>query len=128
MCTALIVEENPAFRLSMKQMLHMRFPLILVDEAENGDEAVRKISASSPDMIFMNIKLSNGNGLDITRRIKELNADAVIVMLTSHDLPEYREAAYRSGASHFFAKDSSNCEEIVTLVESMMLAKGKSCS
>jgi len=52
----------------------------------------------------------------------------VIVMLTSHDLPEYREAAYRSGASHFFAKDSSNCEEIVTLVESMMLAKGKSCS
>ena len=128
MCTALIVEENPAFRLSMKQMLHMRFPLILVDEAENGDEAVRKISASSPDMIFMNIKLSNGNGLDITRRIKELNADAVIVMLTSHDLPEYREAAYRSGASHFFAKDSSNCEEIVTLVESMMLAKEKSCS
>ena len=128
MCTALIVEENPAFRLSMKQMLHMRFPLILVDEAENGDEAVRKISASSPDMIFMNIKLSAGNGLDITRRIKDLNADAVIVMLTSHDLPEYREAAYRSGASHFFAKDSSNCEEIVTLVESMMLAKGKSCS
>jgi DNA-binding NarL/FixJ family response regulator len=127
-CTALIVEENPAFRLSMKQMLHMRFPLILVDEAENGDEAVRKISASSPDMIFMNIKLSAGNGLDITRRIKDLNADAVIVMLTSHDLPEYREAAYRSGASHFFAKDSSNCEEIVTLVESMMLAKGKSCS
>jgi two-component system response regulator YesN len=112
----------------MKQMLHMRFPLILVDEAENGDEAVRKISASSPDMIFMNIKLSAGNGLDITRRIKDLNADAVIVMLTSHDLPEYREAAYRSGASHFFAKDSSNCEEIVTLVESMMLAKGKSCS
>ena len=128
MCTALIVEENPAFRLSMKQMLHMRFPLILVDEAENGDEAVRKISASSPDMIFMNIKLSAGNGLDITRRIKDLNADAVIVMLTSHDLPEYREAAYRSGASHFFAKDSSNCEEIVTLVESMMLAKEKSCS
>jgi two-component system response regulator YesN len=127
-CTALIVEENPAFRLSMKQMLHMRFPLILVDEAENGDEAVRKISASSPDMIFMNIKHSTGNGLDITRRIKDLNADAVIVMLTSHDLPEYREAAYRSGASHFFAKDSSNCEEIVTLVESMMLAKGKSCS
>jgi len=75
-CTALIVEENPAFRLSMKQMLHMRFPLILVDEAENGDEAVRKISASSPDMIFMNIKLSAGNGLDITRRIKDLNADA----------------------------------------------------
>ena len=128
MCTALIVEENPAFRLSMKQMLHMRFPLILVDEAENGDEAVRKISACSPDMIFMNIKLSAGNGLDITRRIKDLNADAVIVMLTSHDLPEYREAAYRSGASHFFAKDSSNCEEIVTLVESMMLAKEKSCS
>lgn len=127
MCTALIVEENQAFRVFMKQMLQMRFPLMLVDEAKNGAEAVVKISNSSPDMVFMNMTLSNGSGLDIARRIKDANADSVIVVLTSHDLPEYREAAFRSGASHFFAKDSSNCEEIAALVESMMVSRGKSC-
>lgn len=127
MCTALIVEENQAFRVFMKQMLQMRFPFMLVDEAQNGAEAVVKISNSSPDMVFMNMTLSNGSGLDITRRIKDANADSVIVVLTSHDLPEYREAAFRSGASHFFAKDSSNCEEIAALVESMMVSRGNSC-
>ncbi len=127
MCTALIVEENQAFRLFMKQMLHMRFPFMLVDEAKSGAEAVHKISNLSPDMVFMNMTLSNGSGLDITRRIKETNAETVIVFLTSHDLPEYREAAFRCGASHFFAKDSSNCEEIAALVESMMMSKEKSC-
>lgn len=124
MYTALIFEESTAFRMSMKQMLVMRFPRMLVDEAKDGDEAVRKISSVSPDLIFMNFKHCVGTGLDITRRIKKLNSNAVIVVLASHDLPEYREAAYQSGASHFFAKESSSCEEIAALVESMMMAKG----
>lgn len=126
MCTALIVEENRAFRLLMKQMLRMRFPFMLVDEAQNGAEAALKISSSSPDMVFMNMTLCNGSGPDITRRIKDTNADAVIVVLSSHDFPEYREAAFRNGASHFFAKDSSNCEEIAALVESMVTSRVKS--
>ena len=49
-------------------------------------------------------------------KIKSTHAEIVVAMLTSYDLPEYREAAYQSGANYFFAKGISPWEEILTLV------------
>lgn len=128
MCRTLIVEDNDAFRQSLKEMLHTRFPSILVEEATDGLEALQKITSNRPDLVFMNMTLPRGNGLDITKKIKGENAKVVVVLLTSHDLPEYREAAYSSGASYFSAKGVSTSEEIYTLVRSMMVSRGDPCS
>lgn len=128
MCLALIVENNVAFRQSFKRMLGTRFPSMRIDEAADGREAMQKISTSRPDVIFMNIKLPGANGLDITRKIRDENSEVVVVLLTSHDLPEYREAAYKSGASYFFAKGVSTGDEIYLLLESLFAEKGKLCS
>lgn len=128
MCLALIVENNVAFRQSFKRMLGTRFPSMRIDEAADGREAMQKISVSRPDVIFMNIKLPGANGLDITRKIRDENSEVVVVLLTSHDLPEYREAAYKSGASYFFAKGVSTGDEIYLLLESLFAGKEKLCS
>ncbi len=50
--------------------------------------------------------MPDGNGLELTRTIKELYHDIKIVILTSYDEPEYHEAAYRCKADHFIAKDT----------------------
>jgi len=67
----------------------------------------------------MDIKLPGENGFDVTRRIKALYPDIKVVILTSHDFPEYREAARAYGAYHFLSKGSSTAEEIQDLMEGL---------
>jgi DNA-binding NarL/FixJ family response regulator len=67
----------------------------------------------------MDIKLPGENGLELTRRIKARYPEIRVIMLTSYDFPEYREAAGRCGAYGFLSKGSSTAEEIQDLVEGL---------
>ncbi len=102
----LIVEDNPFFLQFLKEALHSRIPSIEIFEATNGQEALQKIKALPPEAILMDLRLPGENGLELTQKIKAQYPDIIIVILTNYDLPEYREAAYRSGANHFLSKDS----------------------
>jgi len=102
----LIVEDNPFFLQFLKETLHSRFPPIDILEAANGEEALQKIRTLPPDAIFMDLRLPGANGIELTRKIKTQYPDIVVVILTNYDLPEYREAAYQSGADHFLLKES----------------------
>ena len=100
-------------------MLSERFPAMGVEEAEDGEEALEKIEAAVPHLVFMDIKLPGENGLEVTRKIKARYAEIRVVILTSFDLPEYREAAKQHGADYFLSKEASTREDILTLVESI---------
>jgi CheY-like chemotaxis protein len=102
----LIVEDNAFFLQFLKETLHDRFPLADILEAANGEEALQKIKTLPPDAIFMDLRLPGANGLELTRKIRGQYPNIIIVILTNYDLPEYREAAYQSGADHFLSKDS----------------------
>ena len=102
----LIVEDNAFFLQFLKETMHLRFPSIDILEAANGEEAMQKIKTLSLDAIFMDLRLPGENGLELTKKIKAQYPDIVVVILTNYDLPEYREAAYRSRADHFLSKDS----------------------
>jgi DNA-binding NarL/FixJ family response regulator len=115
----LIVEDDSTFRKMLKSILLSRFPSISVKEAADGTAAFRKISTIRPDLIFMDIRLPGESGLVLTRKIKELYPDITIVILTNHDLPEYREVAHQNGAEYFLSKGSTKPGEIVELVESL---------
>jgi len=89
-------------------------------EARDGKEALQKLNAFSPDLIFMDIRLPGENGLEITEKIRRSHCQATIIILTSYDLPEYREAASMKGANYFMSKGSSTTEEILALVDSIL--------
>ena len=116
----LIVEDNDHFRQTLRSLLVARFPSMSFEEARDGSEALEKVSAFDPDLIFMDIKLPGQSGLELTKRIRQSNAEVKIVILTSYDLPEYREAARMGGANHFVSKGSSKAEEILALVETIL--------
>ncbi len=120
MCSVLLVEDNPIFRKSLKEMLAFRFPGIEIREAPDGEKALQELENTYPDLIFMDIKLPGRNGLEVTRMIKDANSEVEVVILTSYDIPEYRDAAFRSGASHFFTKGSTGSEEIANIVRSQL--------
>ena len=71
----------------------------------------------------MDIRLPGENGLELTKKIKMSYPDIIIVILTSYDLPEYRQAARESKADYFVTKDSPT-QDFLTLVESILPPKG----
>jgi DNA-binding NarL/FixJ family response regulator len=120
----LLVEDNAAFRQTLLDILSAQFPSIVIEEAADGKEAFQKIESALPNLIFMDIKLPGENGLQLTQKIKAKHPEVIIIMLTSYDLPEYREAAYQYGANYFIVKGSSTNEEILAMVGSILKDAG----
>jgi|GEM_PF-676350 len=125
MCPVLVVEDNPVLRHTLKGMLTTRFPSIVVEEASNAEEALSEFEKMNPCLIFMDIRQPDKNGLEITRTIKETNPEIESIILTSFDIPEYREAALRSGASRFLTKGNVKIDDITSLVASALKADKK---
>ena len=120
MLKTLIFEDSAFFRQLLKETLHSRFPSMDIAEAENGKDALQKVESLRPHLIFMDIKLPGENGLELTKKIKARYSDISIIILTSYDLPEYREAAREYQADHFLSKGASTKEDILTLVQSII--------
>jgi DNA-binding NarL/FixJ family response regulator len=127
MLTTLIVDDNQAFRTELRTFLTASFPAMLLTEAADGMDALHKIDALDPDLIFMDIHLQDENGLDLTKKIKSLYREIIIIVLTNYDLPEYREAAFAFGANYFVAKSASP-DEMMKIVCNALAFKSRDCS
>jgi DNA-binding NarL/FixJ family response regulator len=123
-CGVLIVEDTATFRRALVESLHIRFPSIAIAEAEDGVAVWRILNEFSPDLIFMDIKLPGENGLQLTKRLKTKYPEAVVLVLTSYDFPEYQEAARLAGADHFLGKESVTAQKLGDLVESLFQSRG----
>jgi DNA-binding NarL/FixJ family response regulator len=113
---ALIIESNPSFRQTLEYIFHSRFRSVETRVAEDGKHAMKEIETLLPDLILVNIKLADENGIELTRRIKNRFPHVILILLGSHDLPEYRKAACVSGADYFIRKESS-LEDYFALIE-----------
>ena len=76
----LIIEDNSSYRESLKEMLLDRFPSAKVEEAENGTEGRQFLKSTLPDLIFIDIRLPDENGLKITKEIKEAHKEIPIIV------------------------------------------------
>lgn len=120
----LLVEDSIDFRSQLSRALHQRFSAIKVGEVGDGEIALKEIFIQVPDLIFMDIKLPGKNGIELTKDIKIRFNSIVIVVLTSYDIPEYRQAAFRNGADCFIAKSSVSCmEDVLARVEGVIALK-----
>ena len=121
MFSTLLVEDDACYRQALSDILITYFPLIDVDEAVDGEEALSKVEYRRPHLIFMDVQLPGVDGLEVTRKIKQVYNDIVIVILTSIDLPEYRQQACRNGADCFLFKEDDACmDAILARVEKEM--------
>jgi DNA-binding NarL/FixJ family response regulator len=120
MLRVLIVEDNAAYRQSLHQLLAERFPAMQIVETADAEDALRQALSRCFGLIFMDIRLPQGNGLDLTKAIKKVFPACVICVISSYAMLEYREAAFRNGADHFMVKGESTEVQIVGLVESLL--------
>ena len=121
MIYTLLVDANVSFRQALSDVLHVYFPSIGVEEAGNVTDALSKVESLRPDIIFMDNQLPEENGLDLSREIKHVYDDIVIVILTTNNQPEYRQQALRNGADYYISKGDDSCmEEILTQIEGVL--------
>ena len=116
----LIVDDNSILRETTRGILKSKFPSLRVFEAADGKEAFAQIHHHLPDLILMDIRLPGENGLELTRRIKDLYPKMIVIIFTIHDLPGYREAALENGAEFFLSKSSRNERGLTAVVESVL--------
>jgi DNA-binding NarL/FixJ family response regulator len=120
MAKILIVEDDPFFREILKEFLRGKSPGTAIEEATNGREALQRVQSFCPDLILMDIRLPDESGLTLTKRIKAGDSTVRIIVMTSSDLPEYREAAIVNGADGFFVKGSIKFEELLATINSFL--------
>lgn len=120
MLTVMIVEDNTVYRQLLANTIRAQIPSLAVVEASSTTEALHKVKSTAPDLIFMDIRLHGDSGLELTKIIKSRYPKIIIAILTSHDLPEYREAARKYKADHFLWKGSTTTEEILKLINSIL--------
>ena len=116
----LIVEDSTPFRQLLKEILHNRFPSGETYEAIDEGEALLQVETVRPDLIFMDIRLPGENGLQLTGKIKTRYPNTTVIILTSYDSLEYREAAMRSRADCYIPKESSSNVGLEKLVKSFV--------
>ena len=127
MVKALIVEGNIRFQRTIQDILMSKLPAMCLIEAGDGMDALKKVEAHRPDLVFIDVKLPGQNGFELTRKIKPRYPKIIIIILADYDFPEYREAARVSGADYFLVKGSIKTTEIVSLAESLFSGVGAGC-
>jgi len=112
----LIADDQALVRGGLRKIVDGEPDMRVVAEAEDGLGAVEAAQRTSPDVIVMDIRMPNLDGIEATRRIvAQAGEDARVLILTTFGLDEYVYGALRAGASGFMLKDSPP-EELVEAV------------
>ncbi|MEU7422381.1 MULTISPECIES: response regulator transcription factor [unclassified Streptomyces] len=103
----LIADDQMMVREGFSVLLNAMPDIEVVGEAVNGREAVDRVRELAPDVVLMDIRMPELNGIEATREIVAADAAAKVLVLTTFDLDEYVYQALRAGASGFLLKDAS---------------------
>jgi DNA-binding NarL/FixJ family response regulator len=102
----LLADDQALVRSGFRLILESKDDLEVVGEAANGREAIELTTTTSPDVLLMDIRMPELDGVEATRRILSGGSSARVLILTTFDLDEYVVRAIRAGASGFLLKDA----------------------
>ena len=118
----LLCDDQALVRSGFRMVLEAREDMRVIGEADDGIQAVALAGHARPDVILMDIRMPNMDGIEATRRLVAAGNPARILILTTYDADEYVFEALRAGASGFLLKDIRPVE----LVEAIrVIARGE---
>src|SRR5574344_905342 len=105
--TVLLVEDHTMTRMGLALVLDKAEDIELIAEAEDGLTGVQKAKELNPDVILMDIGLPNIDGIEATKRVKENNPDAKVLIFTSRESEEDVFASFKAGADGYIMKGAT---------------------
>src|SRR5262245_20419262 len=100
----MIVDDHPGVRQLIRLLLATREDEVC--ECASGEEAVKRVASFKPERVTMDVSMPGVGGFEATRAIREAVPSACVLIVTSYDRPEMRQAAVESGASGFVVKEN----------------------
>ncbi|HEY9880911.1 MAG TPA: response regulator transcription factor [Leptolyngbyaceae cyanobacterium] len=102
----LLVDDQTIIRQGLKSLLEAKPDLIVVGEAENGQQAIAQVEALHPDVVLMDVRMPVMDGVAATRAICQQSKEAKVLVLTTFDDDDYVSQAMRVGARGYLLKDT----------------------
>ncbi|MFN8485316.1 MAG: response regulator transcription factor [Anaerolineae bacterium] len=106
----LLVDDHPVVRLGLRALLESEPDMEVVGEAGNGVEAVSRTQELKPDIVIMDISMPEMDGLEATRRIRALDPDTHVLILTVHAQERYLFPVLKAGAAGYVLKSTVDTE------------------
>jgi DNA-binding NarL/FixJ family response regulator len=100
----LIADDNATFRERLREFLASEPDIEVVGEAADGQQVLLKARELQPDVVLMDVRMPQMNGLETTRLLKDDMPGVQVIMLSLFNVQEYREAARARGASGYVIK------------------------
>lgn len=104
--TILIADDHPLLREALRHALESDKDMDVIAEAGDGEEAVRLASELKPDVVVMDIVMPKLNGIEATKKIKEIAPNIAILILTAYDDEEYVLGLLDAGAAGYLLKSA----------------------
>jgi DNA-binding NarL/FixJ family response regulator len=114
----LLADDQELVRSGFRLILELADGIDVVGEAANGREAVQLAKELQPDVVLMDVRMPELDGIEAIGRLRQAGVDARVLVLTTFDLDEYVYAAMRAGASGFLLKDAPR-EQLVAAVRTV---------
>ena len=118
MIRVLLADDQELVRSGFRLILELADGIEVVGEAGDGREAVGLAKELQPDVVLMDVRMPEVDGIEATRRLRQAGVEARVLVLTTFDLDEYVYAAVRAGASGFLLKDAPR-DQLVTAVRTV---------
>src|SRR5581483_11349762 len=105
MTSVLLADDQALVRQGFRLILELEQDIDVVGEAKDGAEALRLTRELEPNVVVLDIRMPELDGIEVTRRLQTAGSQARVLILTTFDLNEYVYEAMRAGASGFPLKD-----------------------
>lgn len=114
----LIADDHPVVREGLSAMLSKQPDIDVVGEAGNGREAIEKTRESRPDVVLMDLRMPEVDGVEAMRQISATNPETRFIVLTTYDNDEYIFKGIEAGARAYLLKDSPR-EDLFTAIRAV---------
>ena len=108
----LLVDDQELIRVGFRMVLESEDDIVVIGEAGDGRAAIRQSAMLVPDLVLMDIRMPQLDGITATEAIVREHPQTKVLVLTTFDLDEYAFGAIRAGASGFLLKDAQRHEMI----------------
>ena len=117
MINVVLADDHVLVRDGIKALLEDQDGIVVIDEASNGKEALEVISRNKPDVLIVDIRMPEMNGIEVVRQININQLDVKTLVLSMHDSEEYVVQAIQAGADGYLLKGASKEEFLKALTK-----------
>lgn len=115
MLKILVADDHPVVRMGLKQILSETKDMTVADEAQTGQEILKKVAKNDYDVILLDISMPGKNGLDILRELKNKKPKIPVLILSIYPEDQYAVRVLKLGAAGYLTKESAP-EELINAI------------